>query len=117
MGVSKIIIMAFAGQILDRVVFPFNYQIVFIGSFVFDLLAFYFINQVQIPDQEPAATSAGCRRAAPGADQDHPPRGVGSQAIRALFTGAQCLLVGHRDHGAADSDLLGQESGSFGRLG
>lgn len=58
MGVSKIIIMTLAGQILDRVAFPYNYQIVFIGSFFFDLLAYYFINRVQIPDQEPAATLA-----------------------------------------------------------
>jgi len=59
MGVSKIVVVALAGQILARLPFPLNYQIVFMGSFSADLLAFYFISQVQNPDQEPPARTEG----------------------------------------------------------
>lgn len=53
MGLSKMIVVALAGQVLARLPFPLNYQVVFIASYSADLLAFCFISRVHNPEQEP----------------------------------------------------------------
>lgn len=67
LGVAEIIVLAIAGQVLERLPFPLNYQVVFLASFTADLLGYYTINQVQTRDENSPssshlATSAGDRK-------------------------------------------------------
>ncbi len=61
MGLSKMIVVALAGQVLARLPFPLNYQVIFIASYSADLAAFCFISRVQNPEQEPAAPRISAR--------------------------------------------------------
>jgi MFS family permease len=47
------ITVAIAGQILDRIGFHLNYQIVFLGLSMGGLISYYFSSRIQIPDTEP----------------------------------------------------------------
>ncbi|NLS77529.1 MAG: MFS transporter [Chloroflexi bacterium] len=64
MGVADIISLAIAGQVLERIAFPLNYQLLFFVSFLIGLLGFGAINQVKLreealaPARPPAAGSA-----------------------------------------------------------
>ncbi|MEI8165540.1 MAG: MFS transporter [Chloroflexales bacterium] len=53
LGVVTALTVALVGQILDRIAFPLNYQLVFIGSFVGGLLSFFFSRSISLPDQVP----------------------------------------------------------------
>ncbi len=61
MGLSKMLMVALAGQVLARLPFPLNYQVVFIASYSADLVAFYFISRVHNPAQEPAPPRMSAR--------------------------------------------------------
>jgi MFS family permease len=57
LGLTSAITVALAGQVLDRVGFALNYQVVFIGLSVGGLISYLFSSRIQIPDtpQHPAA--------------------------------------------------------------
>ena len=57
LGLTSSITVAFVGQILDRIGFPINYQVVFIGLSLGGLISYYFSSRIQIPDSEPIAKS------------------------------------------------------------
>jgi len=52
LGLTSAITVALAGQILDRVVFPLNYQLVFIGLSIGGLISYYFSSHINLPDSE-----------------------------------------------------------------
>jgi len=51
-GITAAVTIALAGQILDRIVFPLNYQVVFIGLSLGAFISFYFSSRIELPDQE-----------------------------------------------------------------
>jgi predicted MFS family arabinose efflux permease len=53
LGMTTAITVAIAGQILDRIGFHLNYQIVFLGLSMGGLISYYFSSRIQIPDTEP----------------------------------------------------------------
>lgn len=55
LGAVTALTVALVGQILDRIVFPLNYQLVFIGSFLGGLLSYLFSRSIVLPDQVPLA--------------------------------------------------------------
>jgi MFS family permease len=58
LGITTAITVAIAGQILDRVGFHLNYQVVFIGLSFGGLISYYFSSRIQIPDVEPIPVSS-----------------------------------------------------------
>ena len=58
MGVLDIVSLAVAGQVLERIVFPLNYQILFFVSFLIGLLSFYAISQVKVREEAQAPSRA-----------------------------------------------------------
>ncbi len=52
LGAVTALTVALVGQLLDRIVFPLNYQVVFIGSFFGGLLSFLFSRSIVLPDQQ-----------------------------------------------------------------
>ena len=61
LGITTAIVVAILGWLLERLAFPLNYQIVFIGSFMGGLLSFAFSRQITLPDNPPKAGDAGDR--------------------------------------------------------
>jgi hypothetical protein len=59
LGLTKAVMAAVAGQILDRVVFPLNYQLVFLLFSVGGLVSFYFSSRIVLPNQEPPPLAQG----------------------------------------------------------
>jgi hypothetical protein len=57
LGVTTAIVVALLGWLLERLPFPLNYQIVFIGSFLGGLISFAFSRQIVLPDT-PVPTQA-----------------------------------------------------------
>jgi hypothetical protein len=55
LGVTTAITVAIVGWLLERLAFPLNYQMIFIGSFLGGMLSFAFSSQIGIPDNAPAA--------------------------------------------------------------
>ncbi|EFO80895.1 major facilitator transporter [Oscillochloris trichoides DG-6] len=55
LGAVSAITVMLVGVILDRIAFPLNYQLVFIGSFLGGLLSFLFSRSIQLPDNPPVA--------------------------------------------------------------
>jgi hypothetical protein len=53
LGLTTAITVAIAGQVLDRIGFHLNYQIVFLGLSMGGLISYYFSSRIQIPDAEP----------------------------------------------------------------
>ena len=51
LGATTAIVATIAGQVLDRIGFPFNYQIVFIGLSMGGLISHYFSNRLDHPRQ------------------------------------------------------------------
>ena len=52
LGLTTTIAVAVVGAVLDRMSFPFNYQVVFMGLSVGGLLSFYYSSHLQIEDNE-----------------------------------------------------------------
>jgi predicted MFS family arabinose efflux permease len=50
LGITTAITVAIAGQVLDRIGFHLNYQIVFLGLSLGGLISYYFSSRIQIPD-------------------------------------------------------------------
>jgi MFS family permease len=57
LGMTTAITVAIAGQILDRIGFHLNYQIVFLGLSMGGLISYYFSSRIQIPDTEPVEST------------------------------------------------------------
>lgn len=57
LGITTAIAVAIAGQVLDKIGFHLNYQVVFIGLSFGGLISYYFSSRIQIPDIEPVPTS------------------------------------------------------------
>lgn len=57
LGITTAIAVAIAGQVLDRIGFHLNYQVVFIGLSFGGLLSYYFSSRIQIPDNETVQTA------------------------------------------------------------
>lgn len=53
LGATTTIAVLLAGQVLDRIEFPYNYPLVFIGLSVGGLISYYFSSQINIPDSMP----------------------------------------------------------------
>ena len=52
LGLTSAITVALAGQVLDRINFPINYQVVFLALSVGGLISYYFSSRIQIPDSD-----------------------------------------------------------------
>jgi Na+/melibiose symporter-like transporter len=50
LGLTSAITAAAAGQILDRVVFPQNYQLIFLGLSIGGLISYYFSSHIVLPE-------------------------------------------------------------------
>lgn len=50
LGLTSAVAVALAGQILDRIGFPLNYQLVFIGLSGGGLIGYYFSSRIELPD-------------------------------------------------------------------
>ncbi len=59
LGATTAITVALIGAVLDRIIFPLNYQVVFIGSFLGGMVSFIFSSQIAIPDNKPQPASDG----------------------------------------------------------
>jgi predicted MFS family arabinose efflux permease len=57
LGITTAIAVAIAGQVLDRIGFHLNYQVVFICLSLGGLMSYYFSSRIRIPDVEPVPTS------------------------------------------------------------
>lgn len=58
-GLTNAVITFLATQMLDRVVFPLNYQILFITLSVGGLISFYFSSRITLPDQDAPPLASG----------------------------------------------------------
>lgn len=58
LGITTAITVAIAGQVLDRIGFHLNYQLVFLGLSLGGLISYYFSSRIQIPDAEPVQASS-----------------------------------------------------------
>lgn len=52
MGLTTAITAAMAGQVLDRLRFPANYQLVFVGLSLGSLMSYYYSSRIQLPEVE-----------------------------------------------------------------
>lgn len=53
LGLTTAMTVALAGQILDRIHFPINYQVVFLGLSLGGLVSYYFSSHIELPDVTP----------------------------------------------------------------
>lgn len=51
LGITTTLVVLALGQLLDRVIFPLNYQLMFIAMSVGGLISFYFSSHIKIPPQ------------------------------------------------------------------
>jgi MFS-type transporter involved in bile tolerance (Atg22 family) len=58
LGAVTAITVTLVGQALDRIAFPLNYQLIFMGSFLGGLLSFFFSRSILLPDNQPEPDSA-----------------------------------------------------------
>jgi len=65
LGLTTAIMVAVAGQVLDRVHFPLNYQLVFIVFSLGGLFSYYQLTHVRLPDTEPPPRAADSNQALP----------------------------------------------------
>ncbi|MCX7858459.1 MAG: MFS transporter [Chloroflexus sp.] len=59
LGLATAVTVAVIGGVLDRMPFPLNYQVVFIGSVAGGLLSFFFSRAITLPDRQSSATRRG----------------------------------------------------------
>ncbi len=53
LGVTTAVTVALAGQVLDRISFPLNYQLLFMALFIGGLISYYFSSHIELLDKEP----------------------------------------------------------------
>jgi hypothetical protein len=59
LGFTTAITVALMGQILDRLSFPFNYQLVFLALSVGGLISYHYSSHIELPDTEPTPPQPG----------------------------------------------------------
>ncbi len=59
LGFTTAITVVIAGEILDRLGYPINYAIVFIGLSIGGLISFYYSSHISLPDKEPSVPQPG----------------------------------------------------------
>jgi MFS family permease len=59
LGISTALAVAIAGQVLERIDLPLNYQLVFFGLSLGGLISYYFSSRIKLPDAEPVSSTAG----------------------------------------------------------
>jgi hypothetical protein len=59
LGLTTAITVAVVGQVLDRMDFPINYQVVFLALSAGGLISYYFSSHIQLPDAEPPEREVG----------------------------------------------------------
>jgi hypothetical protein len=59
LGLTSAITVMAVGQILNRLSFPINYQLVFIGLWVGGAISYYYTRQIELPDAEPQPRTVG----------------------------------------------------------
>jgi MFS family permease len=59
LGLTTAVTTALAGQILDQIGFPINYQVVFIGLSLGGLISYYFSSHIDLPDSDPVPIQRG----------------------------------------------------------
>jgi hypothetical protein len=59
LGLTSAITVAIAGQVLDRLSFPINYQLVFMGLSVGGLLSYAYSSRIELPDVVPPPRQPG----------------------------------------------------------
>lgn len=59
LGLTTAVTVAVVGQILDRIGFPLNYQVVFLALSVGGLISFYFSSHLTLPDVAPPPSQPG----------------------------------------------------------
>lgn len=63
LGLTNSLTVVIAGWVLDRIAFPINYQVVFIGLSVGGLISYYFSSHIVLPDAAPRPYAARQRLA------------------------------------------------------
>ena len=61
LGVTTAVTVALVGQMLDRIRFPLNYQVVFLGLSVGGLISYYFSSHIDLSDMERAVQAPRLR--------------------------------------------------------
>jgi MFS family permease len=59
LGLTTAVTTALAGQVLEQMGFPFNYQVVFIGLSLGGLISYYYSSHIELPDVEPVPVAQG----------------------------------------------------------
>jgi Na+/melibiose symporter-like transporter len=59
LGLTIAVTTLLTGQVLDRIVFPLNYQIVFLFLSIGGLVSYYFSSHINVPDVEPPPCATG----------------------------------------------------------
>ncbi len=59
LGLTTALTVMIAGQILDSIHFPINYQVVFLGLSIGGLISYYFSSHIELPDIVPPTPSRG----------------------------------------------------------
>jgi len=62
LGVTTAVTVAGVGQVLNRITFPVNYQLVFLALSIGGLVSFYFSSHILLPDASPPMPSTGRSR-------------------------------------------------------
>jgi hypothetical protein len=78
LGLTTAVTVAIAGQVLDRMEFPINYQVVFLGLSVGGLISYYFSSHLSLPEAVP-------------------PPGVQGRSFRELAQGYRGLVLKERN--------------------
>jgi hypothetical protein len=58
LGLTNFLVTLAATQLLGRVIFPLNYEIMFIGLSIGGLISFYFSSRIDLPEQPPVSLSS-----------------------------------------------------------
>jgi MFS family permease len=59
LGLTSAIAVAVAGDLLERIGFPLNYQMLFLGLSIGGLLSYYFSSHIELPDRDLPAAKVG----------------------------------------------------------
>lgn len=59
MGITTTLMVIAIGELLDRVLFPLNYQLMFIGLSIGGLISYYYSNHLILPESIPSPIKAG----------------------------------------------------------
>ena len=104
LGFTTAITVALAGQVLDRIVEPLNYQVVFLALSVGGLISYYFSSRIQLLDFQPPPPSGAGGLTRPPARL--PGAGAPRTSLHLLHPQALRLPLGDHPGGALIPALL-----------